>query len=133
MNILEGYIEGIKVNGDLSIVKVNVAGSIFSTIVIDTPETAPYLKLKNKVKVIFKETEVIIGVGDMSGISLRNKITGTVIRIDHDILLSKLTMKTVMGDITSIITSNAVEQLKITLGMEVTAMIKTNELILSKR
>jgi molybdate transport system regulatory protein len=132
MNILEGYIEGIKVNGDLSIVKVNVAGSIFSTIVIDTPETAPYLKLKNKVKVIFKETEVIIGVGDMSGISLRNKITGTVIRIDHDILLSKLTMKTVMGDITSIITSNAVEQLKITLGMEVTAMIKTNELILSK-
>jgi molybdate transport system regulatory protein len=132
MNILEGYIEGIKVNGDLSIVKVNVADSIFSTIVIDTPQTAPYLKLKNKVKVIFKETEVIIGVGDMSGISLRNKIRGTVIRIDHDILLSKLTMNTVMGDITSIITSNAVEQLKIKLGMEVTAMIKTNELILSK-
>jgi molybdate transport system regulatory protein len=132
MNILEGYIEGIKVNGDLSVVKVNVAGTIFSTIVIDTPETAPYLKLHNEVKVIFKETEVIIGVGDMSGISLRNKITGTVKRIDHDILLSKLTMNTEMGDITSIITSNAVEQLKIKLGTEVTAMIKTNELILSK-
>jgi molybdate transport system regulatory protein len=132
MNILKGYIEGIKVNGDLSVVKVNVAGTIFSTIVIDTPETAPYLQLDNEVKVIFKETEVIIGVGDMSGISLRNKIMGTVKRIDHDILLSKLTMNTEMGDITSIITSNAVEQLKIKLGTEVTAMIKTNELILSK-
>lgn len=132
MNILEGYIESIKVNGDLSVVKVNVQGSVFSTIVIDTPETASFLKLKNEVKVIFKETEVIIGVGDMSGISLRNKITGTVTRIDQDVLLSKLTMQTAMGDITSIITSNAVEQLKIKTGMEVTAMIKTNEMILSK-
>jgi len=132
MNILKGYIERIKVNGDLSIVNVNVAGSIFSTIVIDTPETASFLKVKNDVKIIFKETEVIIGVGDMSGISLRNKMVGTVTRIDADILLSKLTMKTEIGEISSIITSNAVSQLKIKLGMEVTAMVKTNEIILSK-
>ena len=132
MNILKGHIAEIKVNGDLSIVRVNVGGSIFSTIVIDTPETASFLKLGNEVKIIFKETEVIIGVGDMSGISLRNKIVGTVSRIDADILLSKLTLTTDLGEISSIITSNAVEQLKIKLGMEVTAMVKTNELILSK-
>ncbi len=132
MNILKGSIERIKVNGDLSIVNVNVAGFIFSTIVIDTPETASFLKVKNDVKIIFKETEVIIGVGDMSGISLRNKMVGTVTRIDADILLSKLTMKTEIGEISSIITSNAVKQLKIKLGMEVTAMVKTNEIILSK-
>jgi len=132
MNILKGYIESIKVNGDLSIVKVNVAGLLFSTIVIDTPETASFLKVKNEVKIIFKETEVIIGVGDMSGISLRNKMVGTVTRIDADILLSKLTMKTKIGEISSLITSNAVKQLKIELGMEVTAMVKTNEIILSK-
>lgn len=132
MNILKGHIESIKVNGDLSIVKVNVAGSIFSTIVIDTPETASFLKVKNEVKIIFKETEVIIGVGDMSGISLRNKMVGTVERIDADILLSKLIMKTELGEISSIITSNAVKQLNIKLGMEVTAMVKTNEIILSK-
>jgi len=132
MNILKGHIVEIKVNGDLSIVRVNVAGSIFSTIVIDTPETASFLKLNNEVKIIFKETEVIIGVGDMSGISLRNKIVGKVSRIDDDILLSKLTLTTALGEISSIITSNAVENLKIKLGMEVTAMVKTNELILSK-
>jgi molybdate transport system regulatory protein len=132
MNILKGYIESIKVNGDLSIVKVDVAGFIFSTIVIDTPQTASFLKVKNDVKIIFKETEVIVGVGDMSGISLRNKMVGTVTRIDADILLSKLTMKTEIGEISSIITSNAVKQLKIKLGMEVTAMVKTNEIILSK-
>ena len=132
MNILKGNIESIAVNGDLSIVRVKTGDSVFSSIVIDTPETASFLKVKNEVKIIFKETEVIIGVGDMSGISLRNKMVGTVKRIDGDILLSKLTLETAMGTITSIITSNAVEQLKIKPGMEVTAMVKTNELILSK-
>ena len=59
-------------------------------------------------------------------------MVGTVTRIDADILLSKLIMKTEIGEISSIITSNAVKQLKIKLGMEVTAMVKTNEIILSK-
>ncbi len=132
MNILKGKIEEINVNGDLSIVKIIVGEIRFSTIVIDTPETASFLQLNNSVKVIFKETEVIIGVGDMSGISLRNKLIGKVISIESDKLLSKLIIDTEVGEITSIITSNAVNQLKIKIGLEVTAMIKTNELMLSK-
>lgn len=132
MNILKGKISHIKVNGDLSIVKVNIGKTTFSTILIDTPDTAPYLKLDNEVKVIFKETEVILGVGDMSGISLRNKLVGNVISIESDTLLSKVTIQTELGPVTSIITSNAVTQLQIVEGLEVSAMIKTNELMISK-
>lgn len=132
MNILKGKISSIKVNGDLSIVKVNIGKTTFSTILIDTPDTASYLKLENEVSVIFKETEVILGVGDMSGISLRNKLVGKVHSIESDRLLSKVTINTDLGPITSIITSNAVTQLKIVEGLEVSAMIKTNELMLSK-
>jgi len=132
MNILKGSIQEIEVNGDLSIVRVLVGNSLFSTIVIDTPETAGFLHVGNEVKVIFKETEVIIGVGDMSGISLRNKLSGKVLQIDSDKLLSKLRLETEVGEITSIITANAVRQLQIVKGMEVTAMIKTNEILLSE-
>ena len=132
MNILKGHIDSIKVNGDLSIVKVRVGSSVFSTILIDTPETAPYLFVDNEVKIIFKETEVILGVGDMSGISLRNKMKGKVSHIESDTLLSKVSIDTEMGTITSIITSNAVKQLQIVQDMELTAMVKTNELMLSK-
>ncbi len=132
MNILKGSIQEIEVNGDLSIVRVSVGDNLFSTIVIDTPETAGFLHVGNEVKVIFKETEVIIGVGDMSGISLRNKLPGKVLQIDSDKLLSKLRMETEVGEITSIITANAVRQLQIVKGMEVTAMIKTNEILLSE-
>ena len=132
MNILKGKISDIRVNGDLSIVKVDIGNTIFSTILIDTPDTADYLKLDNEVRVIFKETEVILGVGDMSGISLRNKLVGEVSCIESDKLLSKVTINTSLGPIISIITSNAVKQLKIVEGLEVSAMIKTNELMLSK-
>ena len=132
MNILKANIKEIEVNGDLSIVRVSVGNILLSTIVIDTPETADFLEEGNEVSVIFKETEVIIGVGDMSGISLRNKLPGRVVKIDADNLLSKITVDTEVGEITSIITVNAVNQLKIVVGMEVTAMIKTNELMLSE-
>jgi molybdate transport system regulatory protein len=132
MNILNGHIEDIEVNGELSLVKVKTGEVILSTILIDTPVTADFLITGHKVKVIFKETEVILGVGDMSGVSLRNKIMGKVIQIDSDNLLSKVSIQTGVGIITSIITSNAVRQLDIVKGQEVTAMIKTNEMMLSR-
>ena len=130
--MLKGNIAEVRVNGELSIVRVDVKDHLLSCIVIDTPETADYLVQGGEVKVIFKETEVIIATGGTKGISLRNKFRGRVVRIDSDILLSKLTIDTPVGDITSIITSNAVQELGVKVGTEVTAMIKTNELILSK-
>ena len=60
MNILKGNIDRIKVSGDLSIVEVKVGELVFSIILIDTPESADFLKIKNEVRVIFKETEVIL-------------------------------------------------------------------------
>ena len=132
MNVLSGNIAEVRVNGELSIVRVKVGDHLLSSIVIDTPETADYLVPGGEVRVIFKETEVIIGTGSTEGISLRNKFRGRVEKIDSVILLSKLTIGTPVGKITSIITSNAVSELGISEGSEVTAMIKTNELILSK-
>ncbi|MGA9270752.1 MAG: TOBE domain-containing protein [Lutimonas sp.] len=132
MNVLKGNIAEVRVNGELSIVRVDVKDHLLSCIVIDTPQTVDYLVYGCEVKVIFKETEVIIATGKTEGISLRNKFKGKVVRIDSDILLSKLTIDTPVGKITSIITSNAVQELGVKIGSEVTAMIKTNELILSK-
>lgn len=132
MNSLKGKIEAVHVNGDLSIVTVKVQNTNFSAIVIDTPETDNYLVKNNPINVIFKETEVIIGIGSVDGISLRNKLFGKVVTIASDKLLSKLVIDTDVGNITSIITSNSVKRLKIEVGTELTAMIKTNELMLSK-
>ncbi|MCF6223736.1 MAG: TOBE domain-containing protein [Flavobacteriaceae bacterium] len=132
MNSLKGRIEEITVHGDLSIISTKVGNISFSAIVIDTPLTDDYLVKGNEVNIIFKETEVIIGIGSVDGISLRNKLFGQVVSIASDILLSKLVIQTEVGNITSIITSKSVKKLNIVVGTKLTAMIKTNELMLTK-
>ena len=132
MNVFSGNIEAINVNGELSIVTIKVDSTSFTAIVIDTPKTASYLVVGNPIKVVFKETEVIIGIGSVDGISLRNKLFGKVISIESDNLLSKLVIQTDIGNVTSIITANSVKRLKIKIGTEVCGMVKTNELLLSE-
>jgi len=132
MNNLKGEISSIKSNGSLSLVEIKVGDIIFKTIVIDTPNTASYLKLGNKVNVIFKETEVIIGIGAEYKISIQNKIVGEIFKIEKGKLLSKLVINTTIGKIVSIITTNSVAQLQLQVGKKITAMIKTNEIMLSK-
>ncbi|WP_416443039.1 molybdopterin-binding protein [Leeuwenhoekiella sp. A16] len=132
MNILTGKITNLEVNGSLSLVSCLVNDLLFKAIVIETPATASYLKKENTIKLLFKETEVIMATGDTSNISLQNKITGTVINIEKGKLLSQIVINSAVGTITSVITSGAVEQLKIEIGKEVTAMIKTNEILLSE-
>jgi molybdate transport system regulatory protein len=131
VNILNGEIIAIKVSGNLSLVTVDVKGILFKTIVIETPETASYLKTGNRINAIFKETEVVIGKGQEHAISLQNKLPATIVDIENGVLLSKLTLDTLAGKISAVITSDAAEKLKLQAGEEITAMIKTNEIMLS--
>ena len=131
MNTLSGEIAAIKVKNALSLVYINVTSARLCAIVIDTPESAPYLRTGNRIKVIFKETEVIIGTGKNQQISLQNRISGQVKAVESGDLLSKVTVDTPAGEIVSVITTNAVKQLHIKAGSQVTAMIKTNEVMLS--
>ncbi len=132
MNVLNGEIESLTSKDQLTLVGIKVGQARLSAIVIDTPETAPYLKIGNPINVIFKETEVIIGKGVTHQISLQNRLVGKVKTIESGELLSKLELDTTAGKITSVITTNAVNELQLQEGTEITAMIKTNEIMLSE-
>ena len=132
MNSLKGEIEAIDVNGNLTLVGIKVGECHFKSIVIETPETVDYLHVGSKVNVLFKETEVIIGLGENMRISLRNKMISTITAIEKGKLLAKLVMQTNAGEVISIITSNAVDNLDLKEGGKVMAMVKTNEILLSK-
>lgn len=132
MNILRGEIASVEIMKSLSLVKIMVGPYQITSIVIDTPDSSDYLKIGKQVKVIFKETEVILGVGNGHKISLQNKLEGKVTSIESGELLSKIVMTTEVGEIVSVITTNAVNQLKLKIGSPVTAMVKTNEVMLSE-
>ena len=132
MNNLQGKIHDIKTSESLSLIYVMVNNCKITAIVIDTPKTNKLLEKGKNVTVIFKETEVIIGKGHNHEISMQNKFEGFIKHIESKNLLSKVTVSTKVGDIKSIITTNAVNQLQLTVNKEVTAMVKTNEIMLTE-
>lgn len=131
MNAVDGIIIAIKSSGSLSQVEVIAGKHKFKTVVIDTPETNDYLRLGHQVKLLFKETEVAIGIGDLSNISLQNRIFGTILKLELGELQGKVTLETTIGVVKSIITADAVEQLQLREGMDAVALIKTNEIMLT--
>jgi len=133
MNSLEGHIKEVQVNGSLSLVTVALSDQIlFKAIVIETPETVSYLTAGHLVKVLFKETEVIIGKDIKHLISIQNQLRGVIRSIERGLLLSNIMINTPVGDISSIITTNALDQLSIEEELTVCAMVKTNEIMLSE-
>ncbi len=133
MNSLNGHIKEVQVNGSLSLVTVELSDQImFKAIIIETPETVSYLTVGHLVKILFKETEVIIGKDIKHLISLQNQVRGLVKSIERGLLLSNILINTPAGDISAIITTNAVDQLGLEEELNVCAMIKTNEIMLSE-
>lgn len=132
MNSLKGTITTIKVHQSLSLVSVDVGGFLIKSIVNETPETANYLKEGTNIHVLFKETEVVLGSFMDHAISLQNRLPGKVGRINKGELLADLLINTPLGDIEAVITADASSQMKLAIGTEVMAMIKTNEIMLSE-
>ena len=131
MNVLSAKITDLKVDGHLTLVILSAIDIELSAIVVDSPETAPYLEKGNLVKVLFKETEVIISQRIKNRISLQNQFNGIVSKIETGSLLSRIMIDTSAGEITAHITSKSVIQLELKKGDQIIVMIKTNELMLA--
>lgn len=133
MNRFSGKISKIDVNGSLSLVTVAASERItIKTIIIETPETAAYLKIGNTIQVLFKETEVVLGLNQKHAISLQNRINGTIIQIEKGALLSKVVIDTEIGSLVSVVSTEAIKELNLEENQEVITMIKLNEIMLSE-
>ena len=131
MNTLDGNITTIQSHEGISLVKVQSNNTVFTSIVLDTPETASYLQTGHSVKIIFKETEVIISKDFAPNISIQNRLNCTIESIKKGVLLSQINLKFAEAIIESIITTNACEQLQLEKNDTVLALVKTNEVSLS--
>lgn len=131
MNTLEGKISDIKTEGSLSLVKILVQNCPITSIVIDTTESSQYLNIGNPVKIIFKETEVVLAKDFSGTISLQNKLDCSVLAFEKGNLLCKIALQFQDTKIVSVISRNAFDQLNIQLNDPITAMIKTNEISLA--
>ncbi|WP_281227038.1 TOBE domain-containing protein [Flavobacterium aquiphilum] len=131
MNTLNGYITTIQSYQGISLVKVNSNNTLFTSIVLDTAETASYLKNGHFVKIIFKETEVIISKDLNPNLSIQNRMHCTIESIIKGVLLSQINLNFGETIVESIITTNACEELQLKKNDTVLALVKTNEVSLS--
>lgn len=133
MNVFSGHIYDIQVSKSLSIVSVKLDDHNFlKAILLETPETASHLKKGNQITVLFKETEVIISKEGNTLISVENKIEATIKNIEKGALLSKVLLASSIGEITALITSEILDELSLKKDQKVVAMIKINEIMLSR-
>ncbi|HTB52161.1 MAG TPA: TOBE domain-containing protein [Ferruginibacter sp.] len=131
MNTLTGTITAIQSHDNLSLVKVLSNDASFTSIVLDTPAITDYLTIGNTIRLLFKETEVIIAKNFDIAISVQNRIPCSIHSIVTGVLLSQVNLSFGNVMISSIITTNAVKQLGLQENDTVLALIKTNEVSLS--
>ncbi|MEJ2584190.1 MAG: TOBE domain-containing protein [Robiginitalea sp.] len=132
MNSYSGHIGKVETSGALSMATVILSGNVeITAIVIETPESAEYLKEGNPISVLFKETEVILSTGPIGKIGIQNRIPGEVRKVEAGSLLSKVALDTPLGKVEAIIASGELKSLGLTEGDQATALIKVNEVMLS--
>lgn len=127
MNKLNAKIINIESADHISLVDLEKNGDIFSCVVIETPETAAYLTIGNKVHILFKETEVSIAKGEPFNISLRNRLQTKIKEIEKGKILSKIILAYQDTEIISVITTRSVKKLDLKPGDMVVGLIKANE------
>ena len=131
MNTISGIIDSVEVCDSLSLVKVKCDNTYFSAIIIENPQTVNYLESGHPIKVLFKETELIISPAKNLNISIENSFPCRISDIKKGQLLSRISLHFNAIELSSIITSHSLERLNLQIGMDVIDLVKTNEIMLA--
>ena len=132
MNRLKGKIETINSHDELLLIELNVQQTKMKAIIIGKPNDYSYLEIGNEIAILFKETEVTISINKDLNISTQNKLTCIVDSIKKGRLLSQVNLNFNGVTLSSIVTTSSVENLNLKHSDILTALIKTNEIILSE-
>ncbi len=133
MNKLSGTVSKIQQSGAVILVDIRVEEHPFSALLIESAQTPDWLTEGNQVEVVFKETEVSLAKNLSGLISMRNRMNCRITGIEKGSLLSKVDLRFLNNRISSVITTRAVDSLQLTIGEEVEALVKANEISLMKK
>lgn len=131
MNKLKAKIVNIESNAHMSLVDLAVGNDILSATLLETPAQVDYLQVGKQVTVLFKETEVSLAKNLTGLITLRNRLQAKVKYIERGEILSAVTLDYQGNALLSVVTTRGMDRLQLTVGDEVEALIKANEVVLS--
>jgi molybdate transport system regulatory protein len=129
MNKIKGKITEIESDNYISIVGVDTEIGKFYSLIVETPKTANYLKIGNKVNLLFKETEVEILRNCFFEKKL-NTFEGKISKINTGKVLSKVFIKVKNLNITSVSATKGIELLEVKENENINFYIKPNEIVI---
>ncbi|MGX1911479.1 TOBE domain-containing protein [Streptomyces phaeochromogenes] len=131
-NQLPGTVTAVTPGEAMATVKVRLDGGQDLTAAI-TLEAVRELGLAegSAVRALVKSTEISLATGSVDGLSIRNRLPGTVTDIATGGAMASVKVSVDGGDLTSAITKDAVTDLGLGTGTAVTALIKSTEVSLA--
>ena len=128
MNRVSGAIAGIERAARIAIVDVNALGQQLTATLIGTGaglETDRW-RAGMPVTLLFAETEVALAKNLSGLISLRNRISVSIVAIERGSILCRVVLQAEGAQIVSIITTRAAHALGLACGDRIEALIKAN-------
>ncbi|WP_055495682.1 molybdopterin-binding protein [Streptomyces sp. TP-A0356] len=131
-NQIPGTVTAVTPGEVMAAVKVRLAGGQDITAAI-TAEAVDELNLAPGASVyaLVKSTEVALAGAPVEGVSIRNQLPGTVDGVTTGGAMASVKVRVVGAALTAAVTRDAVEELRLTPGSSVVALIKATEISLA--
>ncbi|MFJ4979798.1 molybdopterin-binding protein [Streptomyces coeruleorubidus] len=131
-NQLPGTVTAVTPGEVMATVSVRLTGGQALTAAI-TREAADDLGLapRTAVRALVKSTEVSLATAPVEGLSIRNRLPGTVTDIVTGDAMASVRVTVEGGELTAVITRDAADDLALSAGTPVVALIKSTEVSLA--
>ncbi|MEU9008666.1 TOBE domain-containing protein [Streptomyces sp. NPDC048479] len=131
-NQIPGTVVSVTPGEVMATVKVRLYGGQEITAAI-TLEAVKELGLAagSSVRTLIKSTEVALATGAIEGLSIRNRIPGTITEVTTGGAMAGVKVTVAGGELTAAITKDAVTDLGLAAGSSVIALIKSTEISLA--
>jgi molybdate transport system regulatory protein len=132
-NKLQGRISAIKAGEAMSLVTLDAQGTKIVAAVTNQGVEELGLKQGDQVTAVIKSTEVMLMKGgDKATLSARNRFSGQVESVKKGEAMGLVTVKMGQFNIGAAITREAIDEMALKQGDQVTAVVKATEVMLMK-
>ncbi|MGC9379326.1 TOBE domain-containing protein [Streptomyces sp. MH13] len=131
-NQLPGTVTAVTPGEAMATVRVRLVGGQDLTAAI-TREAAEDLSLAagTAVRALVKATEVSVATGRVEGLSIRNRLPGTVTALTTGDAMASVRVAVEGAELTAVITKEAADDLGLSVGVPVVALVKSTEVSLT--
>ncbi|MEV6209886.1 TOBE domain-containing protein [Kitasatospora sp. NPDC051914] len=131
-NRIPGTVVGVTTGAVMATVRVAVSEGVELTAAVTTEAVRDLgLETGSAVHALVKATEVALATGPISGLSIRNRLPGTVTEVTVGPAMAGVRISAEGGvELTAAITADAADELRLTAGTPVIALIKATEVAL---